>query len=111
MQAVAAGKEMRAVLTELLAPYDLSVGAGIHYGELVEGLIGGHKVRSYDIIGDTVNTAKRLCDGAKGGELLLSQAVVKEAAREEDLHLNQHAAVYQELTMKGKQYPIQVRVV
>jgi hypothetical protein len=47
----------------------------VHYGELVEGLIGGEKLRSYDIIGDTVNTAKRLFDKATGGELLGSESV------------------------------------
>ena len=111
VRAVAAGKELRALLTELLEGYGLTVGAGIHYGELVEGLIGGEKVRSYDIIGDTVNTAKRLCDAALGGELLLSQAVVNEAARDDDIFFGNLPAIYRDISMKGKQDPIQVRVI
>ena len=111
VRAVAAGKELRALLTELLEGYGLTVGAGIHYGELVEGLIGGEKVRSYDIIGDTVNTAKRLSDAALGGELLLSQAVVNEAARDDDIFFGNLPAIYRDISMKGKQDPIQVRVI
>lgn len=111
VRAVAAGKEMRDRLTEQLQDYGLSAGAGIHFGELVEGLIGGEKVRSYDIIGDTVNTAKRLCDAANGGELLLSQAVVNEASREDDIFFRNLPAVCRDISMKGKQDPIQVRVI
>lgn len=109
--AVAAGQELREKLTTLLQDYGLSAGAGIHFGELVEGLIGGEKVRSYDIIGDTVNTAKRLCDAAHGGELLLSRAVVTESARIEPTLLQQLPEVFREISMKGKQNPIQVRVI
>ncbi len=39
----------------------------------MEGLLGSQNVRGYDIIGDTVNTAKRICDHAKADEILLSQ--------------------------------------
>ncbi|MDD2815855.1 MAG: adenylate/guanylate cyclase domain-containing protein [Thiotrichaceae bacterium] len=35
--------------------------------------MGSHKVKAYDIIGDTVNTAKRICDAAARGELLISE--------------------------------------
>ena len=111
VRAVAAGEELRALLMELLQNYGLTVGAGIHYGDLVEGLIGGEKVRSYDIVGDTVNTAKRLCDTALGGELLLSQAVVNEIEREDDIFFSNRSAVYRDICMKGKQDPIQVRVI
>ncbi|MDH4162226.1 MAG: hypothetical protein OEW15_05990 [Nitrospirota bacterium] len=39
----------------------------------MEGLIGSSEVKGYDVIGDTVNTAKRICDKASGGEVLLSE--------------------------------------
>lgn len=110
-QAFAAGLELREVLTRLLEHYNLSVGAGLHFGELVEGLIGGDRVRSYDIIGDTVNTAKRLCDSAQGGELLLSQAVVDGATRKDDTLLSNLPTVFRDISMKGKQHPLQVRVI
>ncbi|OQW93167.1 MAG: hypothetical protein BWK79_12565, partial [Beggiatoa sp. IS2] len=62
-------------VAKLLANYELGVGIGIHWGSLVEGLVGSHKVKAYDIIGDTVNTAKRICDVATRGEVLISKSV------------------------------------
>ncbi|MBI5279303.1 MAG: adenylate/guanylate cyclase domain-containing protein [Burkholderiales bacterium] len=50
----------------------LEVGCGVHYGALVQGVLGGESSRGFDFIGDTVNTAQRLCDAAGGGELLAS---------------------------------------
>ncbi|OPX54345.1 hypothetical protein BTE48_14865 [Oceanospirillum multiglobuliferum] len=94
--AVLAAKQMQQAVQNILKPYDLSAGCGVHYGELVEGLIGGEKLRSYDIIGDTVNTAKRLCDNAKGGELLVSEPVFL-AYGEDELTLQR------QIKMKGKQ--------
>jgi len=57
--------------------FGLSAGIGIHAGVLVEGLIGSREVKGYDVIGDTVNTAKRICDSAAGGEVLISEEVRK----------------------------------
>lgn len=70
-----AGLELLRDIGEFLKEYRLSVGIGIHSGTLVEGLIGSKKVKGYDVIGDTVNTAKRLCDEAAGDEMLISQNV------------------------------------
>lgn len=58
---------------ELLGAHGLSLGIGIHCGPLVEGLMGSHEMKGYDVVGDTVNTAKRICDSAGGGEMLLSR--------------------------------------
>jgi class 3 adenylate cyclase len=60
-------------ISNFLNTYGLSAGIGIHCGQLVEGLIGSTDVKTYDIIGDTVNTGKRICDKAAGGEILISQ--------------------------------------
>ncbi len=65
---------LRQRITTLLQGYELGAGIGLHSGALVEGLLGSQNVRGYDIIGDTVNTAKRICDHAKADEILLSQA-------------------------------------
>jgi class 3 adenylate cyclase len=37
---------------------------------VVEGFFGAQAAQIHDVIGDTVNTAKRLCDHAQGGQLL-----------------------------------------
>jgi class 3 adenylate cyclase len=55
-----------------LAAHGLTAGIGVHRGVAIEGLIGALEVKSYTVIGDTVNTAKRVCDQAAGGEVLLT---------------------------------------
>jgi len=49
----------------------LTAGAGLWIGPVVEGFFGAREARVHDVIGDTVNTAKRLCDHAQGGQLLV----------------------------------------
>ncbi len=65
--------QLRDTMTSFLRQHALSAGIGVHCGPLVEGLIGSRAVKAYDIIGDTVNTGKRICDQALGEEILLSQ--------------------------------------
>lgn len=60
------------ILEALLAASKLSAGAGVHYGQVVEGVLGGEGAKAFDFIGDTVNTAQRVCDAAAPGELLVS---------------------------------------
>lgn len=86
-----------------LARHGLAAGMGLHRGELIEGMVGSPEVKAYDIIGDTVNTAKRICDQAGGGEILLSQAVL------EQLPPGTALGEARMLTMKGKEEPLEVR--
>lgn len=51
----------------------LELRIGIHTGPLVAGVIGKRKF-SYDVWGDTVNTAARLADASKPGRILISAA-------------------------------------
>ncbi|MFZ4479114.1 MAG: hypothetical protein ACOYNZ_04365, partial [Rhodoferax sp.] len=78
----------------------LSAGAGLWVGPVVEGFFGTETAQIHDVIGDTVNTAKRLCDQAQGGELLAGpvQAVASSAGR----HIN--------LRAKGKAEPVTAAV-
>lgn len=64
----------------MLSEQGLAMGIGLHVGPLIEGVVGSERVRGYDVIGDTVNTAKRLCDAASGGEVLISTAVYEALA-------------------------------
>ncbi|GAK50395.1 adenylyl cyclase class-3/4/guanylyl cyclase [Candidatus Moduliflexus flocculans] len=91
----------------LLQEYELSAGIGLHAGDLVEGLIGSQQVKAYDIIGDTVNTAKRICDQAKGREILISESVYH--AIEADCSIE--VVESKSITMKGKSAPLPVFVI
>jgi adenylate cyclase len=86
-----------------LHQHGLSAGIGMHQGELVEGLIGSKHLKLYDIIGDTVNTTKRICDQAKGDELLITEAVYQNLNKENIAILDSR-----NLIAKGKSEPISV---
>jgi adenylate cyclase len=99
--AIAAARAIRVALVPHLAPFGLSAGFGIHAGPVIEGLLGSESVKAFDVLGDTVNVAKRLCDGAAGGEILVSgETPVVDASD----------APVRELRVKGKAQPLLVRV-
>lgn len=52
---------------------EIHVGIGVNTGQLVAGYIGSSQTMSYSVVGDTVNTASRLCSAAKGGQILISE--------------------------------------
>jgi len=103
--AVDAAREMIKAVEEVLVPYKLSAGVGVHLGPVVEGLMGASEYKGYDLLGDSVNTAKRLCDNAVGGEILLSEAVVGELDKPVPMEGPRG------LEVKGKQVPLTVYAV
>ena len=48
------------------------IGIGVHSGEVLHGFIGASDRMELTIIGEAVNRATRFCDGAKGGEVIIS---------------------------------------
>lgn len=95
---------LREAIGAFLAPYRLGAGIGLHSGPLVEGLLGSREVRGYDIIGDTVNTAKRICDHAARDEILLSRALCA--------HLQESPpGEVREVSVKGKSEALQLLAV
>jgi class 3 adenylate cyclase len=98
--AAGAGTRMMAGARDLLAASNLAAGAGLHCGPVVEGVLGGEGAKAYDFIGDTVNTAQRLCDAAMPGELLVSGAACDAAGIA--------PAQYRDISVKGKREPLRV---
>ena len=70
--ALSAARDLAEGAAMALEPTGLGAGIGLHWGPVVEGLMGGAEVKHFDVIGDTVNTAKRIEGAAGGGEILLS---------------------------------------
>jgi class 3 adenylate cyclase len=76
--AIQTARAMCGAISQELSRHALTAGAGLHYGEVVEGLIGTSSRQGYDLLGENVNTAKRLCDCAMGGEILISQQALEQ---------------------------------
>ena len=72
--AVKAALEMQKAVAELNAKLgkSLQYGIGVNSGFAVVGNIGSEKRLEYTAIGDSVNTASRLCGIAEGGQVLAS---------------------------------------
>jgi class 3 adenylate cyclase len=78
VEAIRSARAMCSSIGQELARQNLKAGVGLHYGEVVEGLIGTSSHQRYDLLGENVNTAKRLCDCATGGEVLISQQALSQ---------------------------------
>lgn len=72
--ALAAARELAASQPRSLGGHGLGAGIGLHWGPVVEGLMGARNLKYFDVIGDTVNTAKRIEGAAGPGEILASEA-------------------------------------
>ncbi len=66
--------ELDAELSYLGIP-PMQFGIGMNSGEVVAAHVGGGKRRQYDIVGDTVNLASRLCGQAGKGEIVIPETM------------------------------------
>ena len=81
---------------------ELQVGIGLTYGEVFAGNIGSEKRLEFTVIGDTVNTANRLCSAAEGGEILISDEMRRALSKVPKLHARPP------LDVKGKSNPVPI---
>ena len=93
---------LQTTIIDQLQKHNLTVGVGIHFGEVVEGLMGSSTTKKICITGDPVNTCARICSAALPGELLLSEAVCRVLALPTEDHM------VREIIAKGKIHPLKV---
>lgn len=107
-RALDAADDMRRSLERLNARWraegraELQIGIGVNYGEAFAGTIGSERRLEFTVIGDTVNTASRLCAWADGGEVLVSEALRLALTRAHPL------APREALALRGKRDPVTV---
>jgi adenylate cyclase len=82
-EALAAARAIRADTADYLKAIELGAGLGVHAGPAIKGMLGAGETRLFDVIGDTINVAKRLCDAAKAGEMIVSEAVAERLVDDE----------------------------
>lgn len=102
-QALEAARGLRRSCGEALAAEALAAGIGLHWGAVVEGLMGAAGVKYFDVIGDTVNTAKRIEGSAGPGEIVASTALCEAAGID--------AAADRGIEAKGKSQPVAARAI
>lgn len=84
LQAVESGREIVRVLEEWnrertqKGEEPVTMGIGIHTGNVVVGNMGAENRLNYTVIGSNVNLAARLCSAAEGMEILISKETLSE---------------------------------
>lgn len=100
--AVSAALELSTVVQHNLGDKNLGAGIGLHAGALVEGLLGGSHAKRYDVIGDTVNTGKRIESIAQKGEVLIS------ASAYDNLNIHRKYKNVRDVSVKGKEQVLKI---
>jgi adenylate cyclase len=80
----------------------LAAGIGIHFGPALCGMVGSSRTRAYTAMGDTVNTAARICAVATDGQILISGVTYEAVKKRVD------AARLPPVEVKGKSVPLEV---
>jgi class 3 adenylate cyclase len=107
-RAVLCAVEMQAAIAELNRQNDaerlpaLEMGVAVHTGEVIVGNIGSERRTKYGVVGSAVNHAGRIESFTIGGQVLISEATLREAG--DDVRVASRLAV----DAKGTREPIVV---
>ena len=95
-------QQILAMMTEWAAQgrQVFTVGMGLNTGEVVLGNLGSSDRLNYTVIGDNVNTAARLYNVAKGGQIIISESTYAEV--KDRFAVNELTPVF----VKGKALPL-----
>ena len=105
-KALDAAREMMSELDKLNATWkakgrpELQIGIGLNYGEAFAGNIGSERRLEYTIIGDTVNTAKRVCQIAEERQILVTDEFRRA------LHSSPPLVMCEQTDLKNKSQPV-----
>jgi adenylate cyclase len=80
----------------------VQAGIGVNTGPVTAGNIGSSRRMDYTVIGDTVNTASRLCANAKGRQILVSDSTFRQ------LGGSLPARKLQPIRVKGRETPVEI---
>jgi adenylate cyclase len=94
------------MISEKASFANLEVGIGLNKGEAISGRIGSEQRADYTVIGDNVNVAARLCNSAKGGEVLISESIYSDL-KSKDFTKESFQGPYK-LSVKGKSLSLRV---
>ena len=107
-RAICAAMDMMRALKKLNVKWkaegrpQLQIGIGLNYGEAFAGNIGSERRLEFTVIGDTVNTAFRLCGVAEAGEILITEEMRRALASPPRL------AECAPMELRGKSQPVPV---
>ena len=107
-RAIRAAVDMMRALKKLNAKWkeegrpQLQIGIGLNYGEAFAGNIGSERRLEFTVIGDTVNTAFRLCSVAEAGDILITEDLRRALATPPRL------AECAPMELRGKSQPVPV---
>lgn len=71
------GLEISENVMQLLREFGLSMGIGLEYGNVLEGFVGSNTSKKYTLIGSAINTAARLQEFAKNGEVVTTSETAR----------------------------------
>jgi adenylate cyclase len=114
IEALAAGRQMLVEFTPIATRWreelkiDTGIGVGIHLGEVALGLLGPSGHKKVTLVGDTVNVAARLCNRARAGEVLFSDAVASAIGKKETASAGIAIVRLPKFELRGRADPLNI---